>query len=76
MAKQRTRKNVAMVTIEAEVVLPDDPIQSAEALLEVNASAENAAAMFPNGGVSSIKVVSRKALPESEPAVEATAQAA
>lgn len=75
MAKQRTRKNVAMVTIEAEVVLPDDPIQSAEALLEVNAQAANAADYFP-GGKFSIKVVSRKALPPSEPVVEATAQAA
>jgi len=76
MAKQRTRKNVAMVTIEAEVVLPDDPIQSAEALLEVNAQAGNAADFFP-GGKFSIKVVSRKAAQPFEPLrPETPAQAA
>lgn len=74
MAKQRTRKNVAMVTIEAEVVLPDDPIQSAEALLEVNASAENAAAMFSNGRAS-IRVISRKAEPFSDPMPAPVSQA-
>lgn len=75
MAKQKTRKNVAIVTIEAEVVLPDDPILSAEALLEVNAQAKNAADFFPDA-VSAIKIVSRKALPPSEPVVEAPAKAA
>ena len=75
MAKQRTRKNVAMVTIEAEVVLPDDPIQSAEALLEVNANAENAAALFADGRAS-IRVISRKAEPFSEPTTAPVSQAA
>lgn len=76
MAKQRTRKNVAMVTIEAEVVLPDDPVLSANELLKVNETACTAAAMFPGRASASIKVTSRKALPPSEPVVEAPAKAA
>lgn len=69
MAKAK-RKNVAIVMISAEVVLPEDAIQSAEALIEVNARAESAAAMFPDGTLR-IKVASRKALPLSEPKIAA-----